>query len=145
LHSYNGGQQVHYGGVRSLSLAPDGKHLACGGLHKASNPLGAVNEPLVLLFQFESQKPVRSLVSEGVRGVIWRSLFLPDGSLLGASGGSGGGFLLFWNPNEDKAVHKLKLKDTIRGLDVHPDHLHVATTHWDKHLRISRMTAKQSA
>jgi len=143
LHSYNAGQQVHYGGVRSLSLSPDAKHLACGGLHKASNPLGAINEPLIVVFDWETQKQVRSHISEGVRGVIWRSFYLPDGKLLGASGGSGGGFLLFWNPNEDASFHKFKLKDTIRGLDIHPDHLHLATTHWDRHLRISRMTAKQ--
>ena len=31
LHSYNGGQRAHYGGVRSMSLSPDGKTLACSG------------------------------------------------------------------------------------------------------------------
>lgn len=142
LHSYNKGQKVNYGGVRSLSLSPDGKHLACGGLHKATNPLGAVNEPLVVIFESESQKKIRSNVSDGVRGVIWRSFYLPDGKILGASGGSGGGYLLFWNPDEEKSFHKFKLKDTARGLDLHPDRLHVATVHWDRNVRISRMTAK---
>ena len=144
LHSYHKGQQVNYGGVRSLSLAPDGKRLACGGLHKASNPLGAINEPLIVVFQWEDQKKLQSLISEGVRGVIWRSFYLPNGSLLGASGGSGGGFLIFWNPGEEKSFHKLKLKDTVRGMDLHPDRLHVATTHWDRHLRVTRMTAKEA-
>lgn len=145
LHTYNGGQKVHYGGVRSLSLSPDRKNLACGGLHKASNPLGAVNEPLVLVFELESQKQIQSHISDGVRGVIWRSFYLPDGKLLGASGGSGGGFLLFWNAGEEKSFHKLKLKDTARGLDMHPDHLHLATVHWDRQVRISKMSAKQEA
>ncbi|MCH8830399.1 MAG: WD40 repeat domain-containing protein, partial [Planctomycetes bacterium] len=45
LHTYSGGQQVHYGGVRSMSVSPDRKYLACSGLYKATNPLGAVNEP----------------------------------------------------------------------------------------------------
>jgi WD40 repeat protein len=143
LHSYNSGQKVHYGGVRSLSLNPDATRLACGGLHKASNPLGAINEPLVVVFESESEKQVRSHVADGVRGTIWRSFYLPDGTILGASGGSGGGFLLFWNQGEDKNFHQLKLKDTARGLDIHPDHLQLATVHWDRHVRISRMSAKQ--
>src|SRR6185437_13782127 len=37
LHSYNGGQQVHFGGVRTMALSLDGKFLACGGLYKGEN------------------------------------------------------------------------------------------------------------
>ena len=88
--------------VKLTTAVPYGKHLACGGLHKASNPLGAVNEPLVVVFEWEAQKKVHSHVSDGVRGVAWRTFYLQDGSLLGASGGSGGGFLIFWKPEEDK-------------------------------------------
>ena len=35
LHTYEGGQQVDYGGVRALAVSPDGKWLAAGGLYKA--------------------------------------------------------------------------------------------------------------
>lgn len=142
LHSYNSGQRVHYGGVRSISISPDGKHLACSGLHKASNPLGAINEPLIVVFDWENQEKVQTHVVDGVRGVLWRMFYLADGTLFGASGGSGGGYLLFWKPGEEKGFHKFKLKDTIRGMDLHPDRLHVATTHWDRHLRISRLAKK---
>ncbi len=140
LYNFNArGQGVDYGGVRSLALSPDGKTLACGGLHKATNPLGAVNEPLILLFDMESQEKRRSCIAEGVRGVVWRNTFLGDGTLMAASGGGGGGYLLFWSGDSEKTTHQLKLKDTVRGLDVHPDQMHVATTHWDRHLRISRL------
>lgn len=142
LHSYNKGQQVHYGGVRSLAISPDGKYLACSGLHKATNPLGAVNEPLVELFEWESGKKKQSHIAAGVRGVAWRILYHPDSYLVCASGGSGGGFLLFWKPEQNKEFFKLKLPDTARDLDLHPDGLQLATAHYDRSIRISRMTAK---
>ncbi len=144
LHSYNKGQQVDYGGVRDLAFSPDGKSLACCGLHKASNPLGAVNEPLVVVFDWESQKKTRSHVAAGVRGVAWRVVYLSDGSLAAGSGGSGGGYLIFWKPDSDKEYHKLKLKDTLRGMDLSPDGFTLATAHFDRNLRLSRMTAKEA-
>jgi hypothetical protein len=127
--------------VRALSLSLDGKHLACGGLHKASNPLGAVHEPLVLLFDWESQKLVQSHIAEGVNGVVWRAIHAGD-FLFGASGGSSGGFLLFWRPDQNKEFHRFQLPHLPRDADLHPDGLQIATAHFDSKLRISRMQAK---
>src|SRR5262249_20781065 len=50
LHTYEAGQAVDFGGIRGLAVSPDRNRVACGGLYKASNPLGAVHEPLVLIF-----------------------------------------------------------------------------------------------
>ncbi|MDA1052303.1 MAG: WD40 repeat domain-containing protein [Planctomycetota bacterium] len=144
LHTYNEGQGVDFGGVRTLALSPDMKHLACGGLHKATNPLGAVNEPLVLVYEWESQKLVQSHVAEGLKGVAWRVIFHPGEFLCGATGGSSGGFLLFWKTAEPKDFHRLKMPHQVRDLDMHPDGMQLATTHYDSHLRISRMTAKEA-
>ncbi len=142
LHSYNKGQQVDYGGVRDIAFSPDGKSLACCGLYKASNPLGAVNEPLVLAFDWKTQKKTHAHAAAGVRGVACRVVYLSDGSLAAGSGGSGGGYLIFWKPDSEKEYHKLKLKDTIRGMDLSPDGLQLATAHYDRTLRITQMTAK---
>jgi WD40 repeat protein len=143
LHTYEGGQQVDYGGVRALAVSPDGKWLAAGGLYKATNPLGAVNEPLVLLFNWESQKIEKQQVTEGITGgVVSRLRWLGDGSLMGASGGVSGGFLLFWKPNEEKAFHKFQLPALARDMDLHPDGIRVATVHSDKQIRITRLAAK---
>lgn len=143
LHSYNGGQQVDFGGIRAIAVSPDGKWLVAGGLHKASNPLGAVHEPLVLLFDLETQKLEKQLIAEGItQGVIWRLKWLSDGSIVGLSGGGSGGFLVFWKPDAEKDYHRFQLPSLARDMDVHPDGLQVATAHYDRHLRISRLAAK---
>lgn len=138
----NNTQGVRYGGVRGLAVSHDGKHLACCGLHKASNPLGAVNEPIVLQFEWESTKKVRSHVAKGVKGIGWQVFYLADGSLVCASGGSGGGYLLFWKKESDAELHKLKFKDSARDMDLHPDGLQVVTAHSDSHVRITRLLPK---
>lgn len=145
LHSYNGGQQVDFGGIRGIAVSPDGKWLAAGGLHKASNPLGAVHEPTVLLFDWESRKMEKQQLAEGItQGVIWRLQWLADGSLLGMSGGGSGGFLIFWKPDAEKDYHRFQLPNLARDMDVHPDGLQIATAHYDRHVRITRLAAKQA-
>ena len=145
LYSYNGGQGVDFGGVRSLALGPGNKHLACGGLYQASNPLGAVHEPIVLRFDWESQKVLKKHVSTDIKnGVIWRTLFLPDGMLVGCSGGGAGGILLFWGENDEKPMHQFKLPDTAREMDLHPDGLQLATVHYDKKLIITKLAPKEA-
>jgi WD40 repeat protein len=144
LHSYNQGQAVDFGGVRSMSFSPDGKHLSCSGLMKAENPLGAVHEPLVLRFDWESAKLLVSHTMAGMKGVAWRARFHPDGFLIGGSGGGGGGHLIFWN-QEDKPFHSFKLPDTVREFDLHSDGVQVATAHYGKMVRISRMAPKPAA
>jgi len=142
LHTYNAGQKVHYGGVRSLALSMDKKHLVAGGLYKGTNPLGAVNEPLVMRFDWTNQKVVKKHIVDGVKGVIWRNVVHPEGFVIGCSGGSGGGYLLFWQANKDKAFHKLKLPDTAREMDLHPDGITLATVHWNKKLLLSKLAPK---
>jgi WD40 repeat protein len=142
LHTYEGGQQVDFGGVRTLAFSPDGQRLAAGGLHKATNPLGAVHEPLAPVWQWESQTLVRSHIAEGITGgVLWRDAFLGDGTLMGACGGTSGGFLLFWNADNDKDFHRFALPALARDMDLHPDGVRVATAHSDSHVRIVSLSA----
>src|SRR6185503_6433559 len=146
LWSYNAGQAVDFGGVRSLAMSPDGKHLACAGLHKAENPLGAVHEPLVLRFDWETGKLLVSHTQAGLKSVAWRACFHPEGFLIGGSGGSAGGHLLFWNlDDKEKPFHAFKLPDTVREFDLHPDGVQIATAHYGKAVRITRMAAKPAA
>jgi WD40 repeat protein len=145
LHTYEGGQAVDFGGIRSIAVSPDLKWLAAGGLYKASNPLGAVHEPIVLLFNWETGKLERQQIADGVPGgVIWRLRWLSDGSLMGLSSGSSGGMLLFWKPDADKDFFRFGLPHLARDMDLHPDGIQVATAHFDRHLRITRLAAKKA-
>lgn len=140
LHSYNDGQQVDFGGVRGIAVSPDGQFLAAGGLHKASNPLGAVHEPLVQLFKWETAEIAKSQIAEGItQGVLWRLQYLSDGTLMGADGGGSGGFLIFWNAEGEKDIHRFQLPNLARDMDLHPDGLQVATVHHDRHVRVTRL------
>ena len=140
LHSFNGGQLVDFGGVRGLAISPDLQTLAAGGLYKATNPLGAVHEPLVQLFKSETRELVKSQITDGITGgVLWRLTYLPDGTLMGVDGGSTGGFLLFWKPGEDKDYTRFQLPNIARDMDLHPDGVQVATAHHDSQVRITKL------
>jgi hypothetical protein len=146
LHTYEGGQRVDFGGVRSIALSPDRTQLLAGGLHKATNPLGAVHEPLVLRFQFSDGQLLKSHVCDGIPGgVVWRVLSLPDATTMAVCGGSSGGFLLFFTSEQEKDVHRFKLPALARDMDYHPASQRVATVHHDHHLRITHLHAKASS
>ena len=138
------GQGVDFGGVRSLGISVDKQHLACGGTHNASNPLGAVHDPIVLLFDWNSQKLLQSHVAADLKGSVWRSVFHRDGYLIGANGGSSGGQLLFWKADQAKEFHRFGLPSILRDMDLHPDGMQIATSHHDRHVRITRMAAKSA-
>jgi hypothetical protein len=68
--------------------------------------------------------------------------YLADGTLMGASGRTTGGFLLFWKAGEEKTTHQHKLPSMTRDMDLAPDGLSVANAHFDGNVRITRLTAK---
>jgi WD40 repeat protein len=142
LHIYESNQKVDFGGVRGLTVSPDGKFIAAGGLHKATNPLGMVHEPIVIIFDSVTRKPIRTLLADKIAsGVIWSIRYLADESVMAVCGGIDGGFLLFWKAGVDKDYHRVKLPSLAREMDLHPDGLRVATAHHDSNARITRLAA----
>jgi hypothetical protein len=140
LHSFNDGQRVNFGGIRSIAAASDSSQIAASGLHKSTNPLGAVHEPLVLRFSLDAQALLRSHIAEGITGgSLWRCQYLSGDILCGVTGGTSGGFLLFWNKDQDLAIHKFALPSLARDMDVSKDGLLVATAHYDHVLRVTRL------
>ena len=126
-------------------LSADGKYLACGGLIEASNPLGAVSNPAVLVFDWQTGKESKLLrPKENVLGLVWGLRFHPSGFLIAASGGNAGGHLWFWKPEQANELFKLTLPNTARDMDLHPDGLRIATAHHDGKVRLSFMGPKSS-
>ncbi|MDZ4850261.1 MAG: hypothetical protein SGI77_13335 [Pirellulaceae bacterium] len=143
LHTLEAGQRVDFGGVRGLALTADGTQLIAGGLHKATNPLGAVHEPLVLRFNFADGQLLKSHVCDGIPGgVVWRLSCLPDGTVMAVCGGSSGGFLIFFGGDSEKDIHRFQLPALARDMDWHVPTERVATVHHDQHLRITNLFLK---
>ena len=141
LHTYTNNFHAHYGGVRSMEVSTQLNMLACGGMHKGTNPFAGSRKPLVMLFDWQTQKLLRSLVlSVPVDGEVCRFKFHPNGFLVGGAGP----FLVFWKPDQDQEFAKLKLTPSaqVREMDMHSDGLRLASVHHDGKLFISRMAAK---
>ena len=145
LYAENKGQNAEYGGIRAMALNVERGELIAGGTHKATNPFGAVHEPLVLRFNWADGALKKSHACDGITGgLVWRVQWLKDGTAVGVSGGSTGGILLFFNDSQEKEMHRFKLPTLARDMDVHLESNLVATAHFDNHLRISGMFAKAS-
>ena len=100
------------------------------------------------MFLFEEPgERVLALMTAGnlgiTQGVIWRLCWLGDGTtLMGLDSGGNGGILLFWKPDAEKDFFRFPLPNLARDMDLHPDGLQVATAHYDRHVRITRLAAK---
>lgn len=141
LHEFEKGQQVHYGGVRTLAVSPDGKWVVGGGLHKGTNPLGNIQEPLAMRFDWETGKVARQHVTTYKRERIWGMTCHPQGFIVAALGGATGA-LVFWDEATDPSIHAFVLPNTARGMSLSSDGMLVATAHYDGKVRITKLAAK---
>ena len=95
------------------------------------------------MFDWQTGKESKLLrPKENVNGLIWGLRFHPSGFVIACSGGTGGGFLWFWKPDQVNEVSSLKLPNTARDMDLHPDCLRIATAHHDGKVRVSLMGSK---
>ncbi len=140
LYEYNGGQGVDYGGIRDIAFRDDGKWLAASGLINASNPLGAVSNPALMVFEVDCKPGTKGKLLKpkpDPKGVGWGVRFLPGGSIAMGVGGNEGGSIMFFPADGPNETSTFKLPNTARDLDLHPDGQRLSTAHHDGHARIS--------
>jgi WD40 repeat protein len=131
------------GGPHSMAFDKDGKTLAIGSITTVTNAFAGIGKVAVVEWDWEAGKEKIMHLSKGnVQGAIWGTAIHPDGFTIGASGAGSGGNLFFWKPDQKEEFHVQSLGNTARDMSVHPDGIHIATAHYDKQLRISKMAAK---
>jgi WD40 repeat protein len=143
LSKYDAGFMADYGGPHCMTFTPDGKRILAGGITNVTNAFAGVGNPIVVQIDFEAGKDAVTHLTKGnINGVAWGTLLHPEGFVIAAIGGQGGGHLYFWKPDQKDEFHSLNLGNVARDLSLHPDGLQLATAHHDKNLRISLMAPK---
>lgn len=143
LHKYDPSFMADHGGPHSMGFSKDGKLLGCGGITNVSNAFAGVGNPAIVLVDWQAAKETVTHLSKGnIQGVAWGLCVHPEGFTIGATGGPGGGHLLFWKLDQKDEFHSLNLGATARDLAIHPDGVQLATAHFDRQLRLSKMAAK---
>lgn len=146
LHKYDKTFKADIGGVRAVDFNEDGTQLACSGITNVSNAFAGVGNPAVEVFDWKSGKRSALHLSKGkLRGVAWGVALHPEPLTIAVSGGGGGGYLLFWKPGEEHEFHQQKLPNIARDLHLAPNHIDVATAHYDGHIRVHRLQPKAKA
>jgi len=143
ISKYDKTFKADIGGFRGLTFSPDGKWLAGSGITNVTNAFAGIGNPVIVVFDWESgAQKIQHQAKGKLDGVAWSVAFHPQDFTIGICGGRGGGVLMFFKPGQQEAFHQFKLPDTARDLDLCTDGVHLATPHYDRHLRISKMAEK---
>ncbi len=145
LHKYDNSFLADIGGYRGLTFNASGTRLAGAGITNVTNAFAGIGHAAIVVYDWASGELVMQHEPKAkMNGAAWGVAFHPEDFVIGVSGGGGGGFLLFWKPDAKEEFHQLKLPNNARDLNLSSDGLHVVTGHYDRHIRVSRLTAPAS-
>lgn len=132
--------RADHGGIRSMTFNADGSLLACAGITNVTNAFAGIGNPAIVLFNWQTGQRTQVLrVNPAFQGTAWGVVFHPQGFVIGAGAGSGGG-LWFWRPTEQNSLHNVTVPNNARDLAMHPDQRRLAVPCYDSVLRIYEMS-----
>ena len=110
------------GGARHLQFDDTGGRLVCAG-QKTPGGGFATGTPCVLVFDWDSGKPIREMPMGGTQdGFAYDAQFHPDGFVMATSSAfPGKGHVWFWRPEDDQAFFSSNRLPNGRSLSLHPD------------------------
>jgi WD40 repeat protein len=122
LHTRKEDFLADVGGVRSIAVSPDGALIAVGGMTDAESNTFCPGKPAVLVFEFSSDKLLRTLrPKQKSDGPIKGLAFLADGTIV-AQGEhlNAVSSLEFFPPNAAESAHAIT-RESGYAISLHPD------------------------
>lgn len=115
LSGYRRVEDIEWGGIRGLTVSPDGSQIVACGRNGYDGPACA------LLYETGTGRLQQKLSSDLKGGFYYGARFHPNGLLLTVGGDLGKGELRFWNA--DGAVSKgvITIPGPATAFDIHPD------------------------
>ena len=128
--------RADHGGIRSMAFSADGSLLACAGITNVTNAFAGIGNPAIVLFNWQTGQRSQVLrVNPPFQGTAWGVVFHPQGFVVGAGAGNGGG-LWFWRPTEQNSIQNVVVPNNARDLAMHPDNRRLAIPCYDGAVRI---------
>lgn len=129
------------GGSRDLQFHPDGTRWASAGITKLTNGFAGDQDPIIVVFDWESAEPLRQLgAAKNFKGIAWGVRFHPQGFLVGAGAHKNGkGELWFYDAKQDEPFHTVQLPHAARGLGLLGDN-RLAVAQTNGHVGIYQMS-----
>ena len=115
LSGYRHVEDIEWGGIRGLTLSPDGKLIVACGRTGYDGPASA------LLFELGTGKFLRMLSSTLKGGFYYSARFHPQGFLVTAGGDIAKGEFRCWDPEKDESIAGVSTPGPCMGLDIHPN------------------------
>lgn len=121
LSGYRNVEDIEWGGIRGLTLTPDGALIiACGR--------GGYDGPASLLLYDTSSGKLQRKLASTMKGFSYTARCHRDGFIMAASGEIAKGEFRAWHCDEDKSLAETATNGPCTCLDIHPDHKRFAIT-----------------